>query len=318
MENKSHAIAAGVFVVVVAAMLLVLAMWLGRDKGSYHTYEMSTSQAVSGLQVQAAVRYKGVPVGHVTDIGFDPKHEGNVLILVDVQVGTPITAKTYATLGYQGVTGLAYINLTDANVDIPLQGKSAKGYPLLAMRPSNLSQVVDMGPELIADIRLALNRVNNLLSSDNQQELITAIHNIGEAAGNSAQLMHAFESTWKDQLNPTINKLSRDVGTSMLALQRAADGISNASAQASLALTKFNADDGALNELNKSLKAFVGTADAINDGTLPQLQRTMTNVSLAMQSLTELTAKLNNNPQALIYGDIQSRPGPGEPGYVAP
>lgn len=318
MENKSHALMAGIFVVVAAAMLLILAMWLGRDKGSYKTYEMVTSQAVSGLQVQSAVRYKGVPVGRVTSIGFDPAHEGNLLILVDIAVGTPITAKTYASLGYQGVTGLAFINLNDANEAIPPQGRSAKGNPIIAMRPSNLSQVVDMGPELIADIRTALNRVNHLLSTDNQQELITAIHNIGQAAGNSAQLMTAFESTWTDQLNPTLKRLSADVGKSMLALQRAADGVAEVSTQATVALEKLNAQDGAINELNRSMRAFAGTADSINDGTLPQLQRTMGSVSLAMQSLADLTAKLNNNPQAFIYGNLQSAPGPGEPGYVAP
>ena len=42
MENKSHALAAGIFVVVVAALVAALAMWLTRDSGSYHNYELSS------------------------------------------------------------------------------------------------------------------------------------------------------------------------------------------------------------------------------------------------------------------------------------
>ena len=65
MENKSHALAAGIFVLVVAAMLAGLAVWLTRDNANYEQYELSTRDGVSGLQPQAAVRYKGVAVGKV-------------------------------------------------------------------------------------------------------------------------------------------------------------------------------------------------------------------------------------------------------------
>jgi phospholipid/cholesterol/gamma-HCH transport system substrate-binding protein len=57
MENKSHALAAGIFVLVASALLAALAVWLTRDQGEYHLYEISTSEIVSGLQPQAPVRY---------------------------------------------------------------------------------------------------------------------------------------------------------------------------------------------------------------------------------------------------------------------
>jgi ABC-type transporter Mla maintaining outer membrane lipid asymmetry ATPase subunit MlaF len=102
MENKSHAMAAGIFVLVVAALLAGLAVWLTRDNREYQLYEMSTKDGVSGLQPQATVRYKGVPVGKVVRIGFDPQIPGNVLIRIAVGEDTPVTPATYAQLGYQG------------------------------------------------------------------------------------------------------------------------------------------------------------------------------------------------------------------------
>jgi phospholipid/cholesterol/gamma-HCH transport system substrate-binding protein len=63
MENKSHALAAGLFVLVVTALLVGLGIWLTRDRGNYQSYELSTGEGVAGLQPQAAVRYKGVSVG---------------------------------------------------------------------------------------------------------------------------------------------------------------------------------------------------------------------------------------------------------------
>ena len=60
MENKAHALAAGVFVLLIGAILVAMAIWLTRDAAVRHTYEVSTSEAVSGLQPQAAVRYRGM------------------------------------------------------------------------------------------------------------------------------------------------------------------------------------------------------------------------------------------------------------------
>src|ERR1035437_9133534 len=113
MENKAHALAAGAFVLLVGAMLVALAIWLTRDSGVRRVYEMSTREAVSGLQPQAAVRYRGIDVGKVAQIGFDPQATGNVLVRIAVDDKAPITKSTFATLGYQGVTGLAFVQLAD-------------------------------------------------------------------------------------------------------------------------------------------------------------------------------------------------------------
>ena len=114
MENKSHALAAGAFVLAVAALLIGLAVWLMRDVTNTTAYEMVTDDAVSGLQPQAVVRFKGVAVGKVTSIGFDRGNRANVLVRIAVAPDAPITKSTFATLTYQGVTGLSFVQLDDA------------------------------------------------------------------------------------------------------------------------------------------------------------------------------------------------------------
>ena len=99
MENKAHALAAGAFVVLVTALLLALGWWLSRDGAVRRPYELSSADAVTGLQPQAAVRFKGVPVGKVTDISFDPKVPGNVLVRIAVDAAAPVSQATFATLG---------------------------------------------------------------------------------------------------------------------------------------------------------------------------------------------------------------------------
>jgi phospholipid/cholesterol/gamma-HCH transport system substrate-binding protein len=70
MENKSHAYAAGTFVLALLALLIGLAFWLTKDNTQQRVFELSSREAVTGLQPQASVRFKGVNVGKVTAIGF--------------------------------------------------------------------------------------------------------------------------------------------------------------------------------------------------------------------------------------------------------
>ena len=109
MENKAHAMAAGIFVVVLSILLVGLASWLTRDTGKRDLYEITTRETVTGLQAQAPVRLRGVDVGKVAVIGFDPKVQGNVLMRLEIDHEAPVTQATFATLGFQGVTGLAFL-----------------------------------------------------------------------------------------------------------------------------------------------------------------------------------------------------------------
>ena len=94
MENKAHAMAAGIFVVLLTALVLGLAAWLTRDTGVRDPYVISTREAVTGLQAQAPVRFRGVDVGKVSEVGFDPKKQGNVLLKLEIDRAAPITTDT--------------------------------------------------------------------------------------------------------------------------------------------------------------------------------------------------------------------------------
>jgi phospholipid/cholesterol/gamma-HCH transport system substrate-binding protein len=47
MENKAHALAAGAFVLLVAALLVAMAWWLSREGGVRVNYELSSRDSVS-------------------------------------------------------------------------------------------------------------------------------------------------------------------------------------------------------------------------------------------------------------------------------
>ncbi len=195
MENKAHALAAGFFVLLMAALAAGLAMWLTRDNGSYQAFELTSREGVSGLQPQAAVRYKGVAVGKVTHIGFDPDVKGNVLIRIDVEESTPITATTFAVLGYQGVTGLAYVLLDDAGMPQRGMPPGSSRIARLPLHPSPFSKIAEQGPEILAQADVAMHNINTLLSAQNQQLFTQALVQLGEAAGSINSLSQRLETS---------------------------------------------------------------------------------------------------------------------------
>src|SRR6185295_7414285 len=117
MENRAYAFAVGLFTLLLGAGVVFAAMWLSGKTEVRASYMLETHFPVTGLNVQAPVRFRGVEVGKVEKIEFEPKDARVILVRVAVSAETPITKGTYAQLGSQGVTGLAYVILDDEGKD---------------------------------------------------------------------------------------------------------------------------------------------------------------------------------------------------------
>jgi phospholipid/cholesterol/gamma-HCH transport system ATP-binding protein len=63
MENKSHALAAGLFVLVVTALLVGLGVWLTRDRGNYQSYELSSGEGVAACSRRRPCATRAWPWG---------------------------------------------------------------------------------------------------------------------------------------------------------------------------------------------------------------------------------------------------------------
>src|SRR5262252_3575461 len=143
MENRAHALAAGLFTLVLAAALIAAGLWFRRDDIRFSQYLVTTTSSVTGLKVEAPVRFRGVDVGRVEAISLEPGGLGRVRIRVGVNDDTPITRGTFAQLGYQGVTGLAYVSLDDDGSSTePLKGQGGEP-PRIELRPSIFDSGMD-------------------------------------------------------------------------------------------------------------------------------------------------------------------------------
>lgn len=321
MENKAHAMAAGAFVLGLTAVLIALVVWLTHDRTVRNVYELSTREAVSGLQPQAMVRYRGIAVGKVASIDFDPEVAGNVRVRITVDQRVPLTTSTYATLSYQGVTGLAFIALDDQGESqvalVPDDGDP----PRIPLRPSALAHLQDRGEAILQQIEEVTKRASTLLGDDNQKRIADALENVAQATASANRLTRSLDDAVTTGLNPTLAALpplvERTQGT-MASLQTAAADISRAANSFNTTVGRLNVQDGPIDRLGEGTQALSQAVESFNGATLPRLNRVADDTSRAVRQLGRAASGINDNPQSLLFGNGGVSPGPGEPGFVAP
>lgn len=321
MENKAHAIAAGAFVLGLAAALIALVVWLTRDNTVRNVYELSTRDAVSGLQPQAMVRYRGIAVGKVSLIDFDPKVKGNVRVRITVDQRVPLTTSSYATLAYQGVTGLAFIALDDKGESQTPLSPNNDDPPRIPLRPSVLAQLQERGEAIIGQIEEVTKRANTLLGDPNQKRIADALESIAQATASANQLTRSLDNTVKNGLNPALAALPpliERTKDTMGTVKAAASDVSRVANNANTTVSRLNAKDGPVERLSDGTRALAQAVDSFNAATLPRVNRVADDTSRAVRRLGRTADSINDNPQSLLFGNGGVVAGPGEPGFSAP
>ena len=95
-------------------------LWLasgGAWQKKVDLYRAIEDESVAGLNLNAPVKYNGVDVGKVRAIELDHANPNRVNLLFAIERGTPIREDTIAVLKTQGLTGIAYVELSGGAAD---------------------------------------------------------------------------------------------------------------------------------------------------------------------------------------------------------
>ncbi|WP_194720484.1 MlaD family protein [Noviherbaspirillum malthae] len=309
MENKSHALMAGLFTLLLLAGAIFAGIWFKQDRVQWVPYQIATKQSIPGLNPQAAVRYRGLDVGKVDGIAFDPQVVGQILVNISVQPDAPITESTFATLGYQGVTGIAYVQLDDDGSRPVRLPSSPQKIARIEMRPSLFDQLQTRGLAILQQTEEVAKRINGILTPENQKAIIDAANNVSRAAVALETIPDKIQPTLDrlpaitaqaQQTLGTVSKLSADAG----ALTRSLNGL----------VTGLQAPNGPITRFSSSMEQLGAVAGKIEFETLPLINDART----SLRTLNRTLDNLNERPQSVLFGSSVLAPGPGESGFTAP
>ncbi|MBY0475524.1 MAG: MlaD family protein [Nitrosomonas sp.] len=293
MENRAHALIAGIFVILLSISVALVAMWFSGNNTKRTDYLVVTKESVSGLNPQSAVHYRGVNIGKVEKIQFDLDNPHQILIQIAVNENVTLRKSVYAQLGYQGVTGLAYIQLNDDGVDNEILSDER-----IPMRRSLLDEVTGSGQDLLSNVNQLVLKMHQLLNEQNQNHVSQILQNIGKATNNFDNIA--------GHLQPVLSaftELTVESGTLVKRLDQLLGELN-------LTVSKANQKEGIFDSLSQSTQELATT--------IPELRQLSHSIIRNSNNLDKVLHQLEENPQSLIFGRTPSSPGPGETGFVPP
>ena len=321
MENRAHALAAGLFTLLLGIGVLLAAQWFSRDNYEKVHYTLESKHSVSGLNVQAAVRLRGVEVGKVESIDFDSENPANILIKINIKGGTRITRGTTAQLGTQGITGLAYIVLDDDGKNKTFLPPSNDKDKRIVVEKSFMDELTGSGKDLISQFGEVAQRVNKLLEDKNQAQLIQTIATLEVASKRVGDFAQALEPGAKGvtALTADTRKMiaSADVAVREIApaLQAAKTTLASIDKLARDYAQKADTLDRMAKGVEQVGAASQGASNSVSGDMTPRMNALLEELSRNSRNLDRLLSDLNEQPAGLVFGRPSGKPGPGEAGY---
>jgi phospholipid/cholesterol/gamma-HCH transport system substrate-binding protein len=306
METRAHHVLIGAFTIGVFLLALGFVLWMSKssaDRG-FNDYEIVFTEAVTGLSVGGLVQYNGIKVGEVSRLSLAPDDPRKVVARVRLDASAPVRQDTRAKLGLQGVTGLAFIQLSGgAPGSPPLLPTAEHPIPVIPSEESALSKLLASGSDVVTSINDILLRVGQVLSDENvkrvssmlehadqlsgtiaeqRQDIATALKQLAEATGELKKTLRTL-----DTMANTTNALVRDDARAVLkSVQHALDSVDKVAASA-----------GALVDDNR---AAIGNFS--NQG-LRQIGPTVIELRETLRSLKQLSDKLGASDSLLLGRD---------------
>lgn len=309
MENRAHALAAGLFALVLGVALLASLWWFSDGRESQRIYILESAGTVSGLNLEAQVRYRGIPAGKVSSITIDPDDLRKILVEIRLSDDIPVTRGTRATLAYQGVTGLAYVQLNDRGENLePLV--SANGEPpRIRLEPGLMEQLTETALDVTRRLKLVADRLGDFVNEENMGRLANTLQRLESAAAGADRSFQDVPKT----LAAIREVLNRE---NLARLRSTLENLDQASANAGPAVAETRELMVRLQGLADRLDAATGTTgERVFEDTLPQLNALLKDLTVTSRRIGHLVEEVDASPQMLLLGREAVPPGPGERGF---
>lgn len=308
MDTKVNYALVGGFVLVLSAALIAGILWLASGGGfqkQYDLYLAFVDESVAGLNLKAAVKYRGVDVGKVKEIRLAPGNPEQVRLVFEIERGTPIKVDTQAVLKTQGLTGIAYVELDGGSRQAALLRANKPGeYPVIHTQPSLSARLENVLSTVLAKLEATSDSINKLLSNENLVALKSTLADF-------AAVTHALAAR-KASIDASITSAERTLAQSARIAAELKPILDRIGRSADALATLGNAATHASTRAAKAVDAVGADVTRFTADTLPAMQRLVGEMSALTLSLHRLSDETERNPRGFLFGRKPVPDGPGE------
>ena len=320
MENRAYALITGAFVIAIAAGIVLWANWLAGSPVQRVKYRVVSLRPITGLNEQAQVRYRGIDAGRVTSIRLDKSNPNRILIGIEVDKDVPITRGTYAKLGMEGITGIAYVHLLDDYTSREPPPKGRDGVPEIHLRPSFLDVLTDNAEAVLRDGRVLIDELTKLVNEENRERIGRSLAHLDTLLGRLETQLPGFLEHADERMQAWLNEKNRqNVEATLANLKNATQQLPDLVSETRALVRDARALSAQASELATEATALArdskGAVHDVRNTTLPKVNALADSVERSARRVGELAEELERQPHSLIWGRDAPPPGPGEEGY---
>jgi phospholipid/cholesterol/gamma-HCH transport system substrate-binding protein len=309
MESRSYALLTGLFTILLGIALAATFVWFRGDTKAYSNYLVVSKFPVNGLSRQAAVRFRGVEIGKVDDISLDSRDSKNILVRVLLDNSVPITRGTFAQLGYQGLTGIAYVVLDDDGSNpAPLQ-TAAGEMPRIEVRGNVFDDLAQSSKALLQQATDLLDRLNKIASEANISRIDHTLANFEKASAELEPALRAIPEVTERAKKFLGEDNQQSLRRSLANIEQASDSVVPVVEDSRKVLANMRQLSDKLDKLSTEISS------EITDSTLPKVNELVEQLGQDTQDFHRLMLQIEREPQSLVFGRQRPQPGPGEPGF---
>lgn len=296
METRANYVLIGAFTAAAVVCGFLVLVWLAGFEGQRDTraFDIYFDGSVAGLSVGGDVRYNGIRVGEVKEIalGADPRL---VRVRIAVDARTPVKTDSVAKLEFQGLTGVAFIEITGGSPSSPdLAPAPGEEVAVIAADQSAVQQLITSAPLVLTAANDLLIRIDRLIG-ENEGEISATVRDVETLSGTLAANHREI-----DELIKNLAAASRNV----VALSQRLDA---ASVQMGDAARSYGA-------LAEEARAMVAEArpgiQQLSTGSVQEVDRLLRDTRRLVSSLDRLAARIERDPGALLRGDAPAEYAP--------
>lgn len=304
MEEKVNFIVVGVFVLVLTTALIGGVLWLSSSesyRASYDTYQTYMRDSVAGLNLNAPVRYRGVEVGRVRSIMLAPDNVEQVQLTLAIERGIPVKVDTIAILQMQGLTGIAYVELTGGGRDSPpLQKQANDSYPVIKSGPSLMTRLDSAVTVLLTNLNRTSENLNAVLDEDNRRAVKNTLADL------------AVLSRTLAARSGTIDASLADAGHTLKNTARLSDELPQLIQRVQRSAAAFDRMSNELAHAGERASSTLDSVQQFSTATLPEAHQLVLELRDLTASLRQVSDQLEQNPGVLLRGKPRTKLGPGE------
>ena len=273
METNANYVAVGAFVLTCMLGLVITLLWLSGLQYSqeFSYYQTYFTGPVTGLGKGTTVRYNGIDVGRVQDLKFDPNDPQVVIATLQVQPKLGIRVDSVTSIESEGLTGGSYVEIIGGKKDAALlTPKEGERYPVIKSAPSALQKLAKGVPQLLEKLNTAADKINAILSEDNQRAFAHTLANL-------------------DRTTSVLADRSRDIDSAIVDLSKTSKALPGTLADIDVSVKKIG-------QLSTDSDEFVK-----GEG-LAQFAQLLADTRRLVVSLNRLTDQLDRQPTNVIFG----------------